>query len=388
MNEITLNIVYVGNHNFPFGNATTKRIRYQIDYLNAQHISCHKLISGIRATGEQKDKQLPFGIYGFCDYVDITPIAEQKGLRAFWKIGKDQLKKWYDPNAKNVMIMGILLKPAEYPFYRYARKLGYKIVFDQTETSLFHSSHNMPFRHRMNIYISEWLSKRAYAQTSSFVISKNLWHENKERCPYIKLCLLPNSTPIICEKPKLTLNYPLKVLYSGTYGEKEGVSYLINGIIQARESGCPCELYLLGKGSQRDMEILKMADSKPYIHYLGFVSDEELLRLMKESDVLCMVRTNTRFANYGFPFKLSEYLATGNIVLATNVGDVCDYIENQKNAYIIKPESSQAIANALLHIQQNQSEAIQIAAGGLEIMKKYFSIEKVGKQFVDFLKLI
>ena len=99
-----------------------------------------------------------------------------------------------------------------------------------------------------------------------------------------------------------------------------------------------------------------------------------------------MTRCNSRFANYGFPFKLSEYLATGNIVLATNVGDVCDYIENKKSAYIVPPESSYSIAKAILHIHSNPEEAFTVAKGGLEAMQKHFSIENVGKVFVDFLK--
>lgn len=98
-----------------------------------------------------------------------------------------------------------------------------------------------------------------------------------------------------------------------------------------------------------------------------------------------MTRSNSRFANYGFPFKLSEYLATGNIVLATNVGDVCDYIEDKKSAYIVTPEDSHSIAKSILHIYSNQQEAFDVAKGGLATMQKYFSIEKVGKKFVDFM---
>lgn len=70
------------------------------------------------------------------------------------------------------------------------------------------------------------------------------------------------------------------------------------------------------------MAILDSVKDKAYIRYLGFVSDEELIEQLLESDILCMTRCNSVFANYGFPFKLSEYLSTDNVVLATSVGDL------------------------------------------------------------------
>ena len=98
-----------------------------------------------------------------------------------------------------------------------------------------------------------------------------------------------------------------------------------------------------------------------------------------------MVRTNSEFANYGFPFKLSEFLSTGNVVVATRVGDVCNYLIDRKDAYIIEPESSKEVCDIILHIKENPEEALQIASNGLETMKSKFSVESVGETFVDFL---
>ena len=99
-----------------------------------------------------------------------------------------------------------------------------------------------------------------------------------------------------------------------------------------------------------------------------------------------MTRCNSRFANYGFPFKLSEYLATGNIVLATNVGDVGLYVKDKESAYIIPSENSHAIATTLQHIVEYPQEALNVANGGLKVMQQHFSIESVGVIFVNFLK--
>ena len=84
-------------------------------------------------------------------------------------------------------------------------------------------------------------------------------------------------------------------------------------------------------------------------------------------------------------YKLSEYLATGNLVLATNVGDVSKYLEDKKNALIVAPENAHEIAQALLYVQNNPQKAILMANNSIDVAKRYFSIENVGKIFVNFL---
>lgn len=136
------------------------------------------------------------------------------------------------------------------------------------------------------------------------------------------------------------------------------------------------------------MKVLDKAANLDYVEYRGFVSDEELEETIKKCDILCMTRTNSRFANYGFPFKLSEYLATGNILLATNVGDVSHYVQNKVSALVVPPENPKAIAEAICYINSNHEESLNIAKAGHMVMKESFSIDNVGSKFVAFLNFI
>ena len=152
--------------------------------------------------------------------------------------------------------------------------------------------------------------------------------------------------------------------------------------------GVKCKLLLLGKGTTQDMKILDKISGINFIEYKGFVSDEELNETMKRCDILCMTRINSRFANYGFPFKLSEYLATGNILLATNVGDVCQYLEDKVSALIVEPESPQSIADAIRFVEENHEKSLKIAQTGHKVMKDVFNIDCIGKKFINFLESI
>ena len=187
---------------------------------------------------------------------------------------------------------------------------------------------------------------------------------------------------------KINCSLPLLLLYSGTYTPKDGVADLLDGVIEAHNSGVDCRLILLGKGTARDMKVLDKAANLDYIEYRGFVSDEELEETIKKCDILCMTRTNSRFANFGFPFKLSEYLATGNILLATNVGDVCLYVQDKVSALVVPPEDPKAIVQAIKFVIDNPKESLEIGLNGYKVMEKYFSIDTVGAIFVAFLENI
>ena len=382
MNEKNLNVVYIGRPTFPIGLATTKRRRYMVDYMNRHNIQSHYLVCNFKKQNSLNNHDN--GKYGICDYIDISSLAAQKKYVKFWGQGKRYLRGWFAEGKQNVLIFATTISIFEYPFYLYARKLGYKIVFDHVETSFLQSG-DIRFWGKINIYLAEWLSDKAYRHSSAFVISTKLWDEIHEKYPERKLCLLPNSTPQLGLGPRKKINTPLKILYSGTYSQKDGVKYLIDGVVEAYDTGANIELVLLGKGTKKDMQVLEKIKDKTYIRYLGFVSDEELIKYLLESDVLCMTRCNSRFANHGFPFKLSEYLATGNVVVATNVSDICDYIKHQESAYIVPPEDSHSIAQTIQHIESSPQEALKVAEGGLKVMQQYFSIENVGKKFVDFL---
>lgn len=377
-----LNVVYIGTPTFPIGGATTKRRRYMIDYLNNCGILSHYLVCDFKQRN-QFINQIK-GTYGLCDYYDITYLASQKKYTKYWREGKQYLLKSFKKDKKNVLIFCTNVSLFEYPFYKYGKKIGYKIICDQVETSFLQNG-KVNFLQKANIKISEWISDKVYKHSSAFVISQNLYNEVRKRYPNRKLCLLQNSTPQLCQESRRSFNKPLRILYSGTYSYKDGVKYLLEGVIEAYEAGCNLELFLLGKGTKNDMKILDLIKDKQYIHYVGYVSDDKLNAYLLESDILCMTRCNSRFANYGFPFKLSEYLATGNIVIATNVGDVCNYVEDKKSAFIVPPENSHSIAETIQHICDNPHEAFTVAQGGLDVMKESFSIDVVGEIFVNFL---
>ena len=134
--------------------------------------------------------------------------------------------------------------------------------------------------------------------------------------------------------------------------------------------------------------IHKRIASSPFsdrIHYLGFLDDEEYYRQIINCDIPCMVRDATDYANAGFPFKLGEYLSTGNPVVASDVGDVCNYLVNRETAYIVNPESVSSISDTLQYILEHQDEALEVGKAGRKIAEEHFDKTSLGNRLLQFL---
>ena len=389
MNDINLNkelnVVYIGPDTFPLGAATTKRRRYMVDYMNSKEIQSHVLVT--RSAKLDKENDID-GQYGLCDYHNISLLFHSSYF-SYLKAGKRWLRQWRDDRKKNILIFPTILDVVDYPFFSYAKKLGYKIVFDQVETSYRAKGTRTSLKRELHVFMNELIAQRAYNNCDgSFVISEALRIQNEKKYPKMNLGLLPNSTPILRKEKKVTFNTIPRILYAGTYAQKDGVVYLIKAFLKVISDGYNCKLILTGKGRDCDMKVLNLVEGNPNVEYLGRVSDERLNEVLLSSDILTMTRENSRFANCGFPFKLSEYLATGNVVLATKVSDVGIYLKHLENAYLVEPENIDQIASGIEYLISNQNRAVEMGEKGLDVAKLSFGIDNVGHKFVNFLQSI
>ena len=54
---------------------------------------------------------------------------------------------------------------------------------------------------------------------------------------------------------------------------------------------------------------------------------------------MALARPTNKQAEGGFPTKLGEYLATGNTVVVTNVGEIGEFLHDKVNAFVSDPDS-------------------------------------------------
>ena len=188
------------------------------------------------------------------------------------------------------------------------------------------------------------------------------------------------------------------LLNSGSFNEKDGLDYLVQSVAKVRRE-CP-EIRLVFTGSatiSTQEKILEQAGptGKDWITFTGFLSREELIWCYKNAEGLLCCRSNSDYANYGFPTKLAEYLASGRPVVATTVGDVEDYLADEDSAFLAEPENVESISHAILRLVRDPARADIVGSRGAQVARQQFDYgnyaegvsryirERIGVKFQD-----
>lgn len=145
----------------------------------------------------------------------------------------------------------------------------------------------------------------------------------------------------------------LKALYVGGLTQRKGLSYMFEGI---SKSDVLVELTVVGRRfgdcPALDAELAK-------VNYFESMPHAELLRLMRQSDVLLFP---TLFDGYGLV--IAEAMSQGCPVIATTSCAGPDLIESGKNGLLVSPGDADAIAGALemLAMDQDLNNSMKVSA--------------------------
>jgi glycosyltransferase involved in cell wall biosynthesis len=222
-------------------------------------------------------------------------------------------------------------------------------------------------------------------------ISRGILQYYKERgLPQEAACLLPVLVDLDREqKCDHVVVEQLKgerfLLHSGSFEEKEGLVYLVQAVAKVHEEYPNIKLVFTGFATKStQIKILEYAGSRTgaeWIIFTGFLSRQELIWCYKNAIGLLCCRSNSVYANYGFPTKLAEYLSVGRPVVATSVGDIKEYLADEETAFLAEPENVESIALAIRRLLHDPVHAEKIGQQGAEVARQYFDyrnhIEKV-----------
>jgi glycosyltransferase involved in cell wall biosynthesis len=321
-----INLV-VFTREYPIGMAGTKRVQNFLDYLLRRDI----LITVISFRSHLPQPAVS-GTHNSIPYLNIGPGIELKlsqllRVLLYYFKGIKTILRLRKPDCVNIVYNSGGINIENVLFIFWAKLLGFKLILAIEEDYTFFKDDIKPISkfkcrtiRRFDFLNCRWAG--AIIVISTFLMNK-----------YVKLraknvSLIPVTAKVNFNKSKNSFNNPLQVLYAGTFADKDGVDDIIEGFLAFNNSYDKAELVLTGKSSQQLLYKEKYRDKKNLV-FRGFVEDNEFYSLLRDADVLCMCRNESGFANAGFPFKLGEYLATGNPVICTKVSDVQYYLDEK-----------------------------------------------------------
>ena len=99
-----------------------------------------------------------------------------------------------------------------------------------------------------------------------------------------------------------------------------------------------------------------------------------------------MVRGDNANNHVAFPSKLTEYLSTSIPVITVNVGEISNYLTNNYNSFLIKPNNHVELVEKLDFILQNYEYALQIAQRGKDLTYNIFNYKRQTERMLHFIR--
>ena len=115
------------------------------------------------------------------------------------------------------------------------------------------------------------------------------------------------------------------------------------------------------------------------------LSREQIPPFICQASLLVLSRPDSHQAQGGFPTKLGEYLATGNPVCVTKVGEIPEYLEDNVSAFMATPGDVDSFADAIDRALSNLEQAKKVGQKGREVAEKEFNSETQARRLHEFL---
>lgn len=164
------------------------------------------------------------------------------------------------------------------------------------------------------------------------------------------------------------------IVMAARFAKQKDHLTLIHAIALLKQDNLFPHVYFAGAGSERHMaaaknltENLQLQDQ---IQFLGFCSTVPALLLQNK---ICVLSTHYE----GMPLSLSEGMAAGCAVVASEVVGVQEMIRHNIDGLLVAPQNPQSLADALAVLLRDSERAEQLGNQARERAVREFSIEKM-----------
>jgi glycosyltransferase involved in cell wall biosynthesis len=139
--------------------------------------------------------------------------------------------------------------------------------------------------------------------------------------------------------------------YAGNPGKKDLLGNVLAGVAQLRAEGIPATVRLIGVSpaaaadnlawcGHSDVNLAEVAE------FTAKVTADKVPELLSDCDFLPLLRPPMRYAQAGFPTKLTEAMASGLPVIGNLTSNLDDYLVDGTNAFLARNHCKEAFVEA------------------------------------------
>lgn len=352
---------------------------------------------------ELRENGLPEGLNGICvSYLSKTIDSDKslfgriKNILLGKRLNSEQrinIKKAYTENADVIWIAGgNAIRKA---FLKNKKYITATTMMEMSEYQQLYKQEKMFFVQKLRFWLEYRTTCRAlYNIDVLAVMTKHLeQYYQSYTSPKTKYIHLPMTVDLSRFSDVVLRDLPYEkpyIAFTGTYTDlKDGVSILIKSFASIAEKYPTYKLYLAGfynPDMEKQVQLIKDLGLENRVKHIGILDKSVIPTFVKNASLLVLSRPDSRQAQGGFPTKLGEYLATGNPVCVTKVGEIQNYLEDNVSAFMADPGNVDSFADAMDRALRDIENAKRIGDNGRKVAEEHFNAEKQAKKLVDFLE--
>ncbi|MDD3876066.1 MAG: glycosyltransferase [Bacteroidales bacterium] len=215
------------------------------------------------------------------------------------------------------------------------------------------------------------------SNSKNFLISKNIEPD--------KIFILPNTLDFSFFEV-LNIRKEYDIVSLGRISEEKHVEIIVAIIKKIKLSNSSVRAAIAGKGDQLETikQLIKENDLTENIELLGYVPDEEMNLFFNKGRIFILTSETE-----GFPRTIVQAAACGVPVIASNVGDISDVIDNNVNGFLINDYKDIDAYCEKIHLLLNDHELYHKFSNELNIkVRKLFSKENASKVWLEIINKI
>jgi glycosyltransferase involved in cell wall biosynthesis len=190
--------------------------------------------------------------------------------------------------------------------------------------------------------------------------------------------VIPNGIPVR-EPFSINLHDPPVILFAGRFVPQKNLGVFLEVLESIRD--LPWKCVMLGDGPLREKIAAGIIDSglDKRIHITGWVTPEEVTKVMEQSDILFMP---SRIE--GLPVVGVQALEAGMAIVASNVGGFVDLVEQNRNGALHSPTDVVEMIKTLIGLLSDKSALLSARVASREIVKQ-FDITKITSKYESLM---
>lgn len=172
------------------------------------------------------------------------------------------------------------------------------------------------------------------------------------------------------------------VVVIGYFGSKwlvKGLGVLLEAAAKLRRDQQPFKLLITGTSTadKKTLELIQQLGLQDQVVVAGYLPFDEMIIAMSAADILVEPKVSHKANEAAFPQKLAEYLAMGKAVVASAVGDIPFYLQDQQDVWLCPPGDSEALARALARLIGDGSLRAKLAGNAREAARRIFDCHRL-----------